>query len=254
MLTNSKQKLIQSLQMKKFRNEHNLFVVEGLKIVSELILNSNFITEVLIGEKVILDSSVIEIAKSKNIEIIACDDKVLQKISSHTTPQNCIALAKIIKQEIDFGYIKNQKVIALDNIQDPGNLGTIFRSADWFGIKNIVCSTYTVDCYNPKVVQASMGSLCNVNIFYVDLNIFLKQAHDLKMNIYGTLLNGISIENISLSAAGVLLLGNEANGISEKNLPFITQAITIDKSETTFAESLNVAIATAICCSKWNTI
>lgn len=251
MLTNNKQKLIISLQQKKFREEHALFAIEGIKIISEFICNTNLVEEVFIAESIVFSDVVMKNITLKNIELSVVDEKSLKKISNVTSPQNCIALVKMpIHNASDLQMI-NERVIALDEIQDPGNLGTIIRTADWFGIRTIVCSSNSVDCYNPKVVQATMGSICSTKVYYTNLSLFLEQAKNNGTEIYGTLLEGEDINTVQISPKGILLLGNESNGISAINKSFITKAITIKKSATAFAESLNIAVAASICCSRW---
>jgi len=251
-LTNAQQKHINSLQQKKYRTEFQQYIIEGLKIVEEYILHTHLIQQIILADIHILSPETLDIAKTKNIEICICDEKIFNKLSALVTNQKCLAIAKIAESTIDIEILKTQKTIALDSIQDPGNLGTILRTADWFGIKTIICTTDTVDCYNPKVVQASMGSLCNVNVIYTDLILFLQNATNQQIPIYGTLLNGNSILQSTFNKAGVLLVGNESRGISLAAQQHITQAITIPKANTAFAESLNAATATAICCSHWH--
>jgi TrmH family RNA methyltransferase len=246
MLTNNKQKLIVSLQQKKYRNEHQLFVIEGVKIISEFILSTNLITEVFISHENQLSAEVMSAAAAKGIEIALADEKSIQRISTQSTSQHCIALAKIFAHQTAIESLKNEVSIVLDQIQDPGNLGTIIRTADWFGIKNIYCSVDTVDCYNSKVVQSSMGSLCNVNLHYVSLQDLLSQTKLLGIKVFGTLLNGNALKETSIEKGSMLVFGNEANGISAEIKEYIDQAITISKSASTHAESLNVATTVAI--------
>ncbi len=252
MLTNNKQKLITALHQKKFRQEHGLFVIEGVKIISEFISRTDLVQELFMTENILFSDDVMLTIKKKNIEVSIVDEKTLVKLSALITPQNCIAIVKTNENKIDNLKLDEEKIIVLDDIQDPGNLGTIIRTADWFGIKSIVCSNNSVDCYNSKVVQASMGSICNTDIYYTNITSLLEKAKNQKVTIYGTLLEGENINEVEFAPTGILLLGNESKGISKSNLPFITNPITIKKSNTTFAESLNIAIAASICCSKWN--
>ena len=174
----------------------------------------------------------------------------MKKISALTTPQDVLALVEIPKIEFKNQYLYESPILALDFIQDPGNLGTIVRIADWFGIKNIVCSKDTVDIFNPKAIQATMGSIFSVNVFYVDFNVFLPNVKDIP--IYGTLLEGENIYKTELSKNGIILLGNEANGIRKINQAHITKPITIPNfNSQKKAESLNVAISAAIVCSEF---
>ena len=177
--------------------------------------------------------------------IIEISEKELASISSLKNPNEVLAVVSKKKVEnIDLSGL----TIALDNIQDPGNLGTIIRTADWFGIKNIVCSSDSVDVYNPKVLQATMGSFFRVNLVYVDLVEFFNQNS--KLTVYGALLNGDNVYNQQLlKSNAVLLMGNESKGVSDNLLPFITSKISIPKLGK--AESLNVSIATAILCAEF---
>jgi TrmH family RNA methyltransferase len=246
MLTNNKQKLIVSLQQKKFRNEHQLFVIEGIKIISEFVTSTNLVTEIYLSDDSLLSEETHHICQQKGITIELADVKTIERLSTQTTPQHCIALAKIIDVQLNISSLKNEVSIVLDQIQDPGNLGTIIRTADWFGIKNIICSNDTVDCYNYKVVQSSMGSLCNVQVHYVDLDLFLTESREQGLHIYGTLLNGVNYKNIEISKGSCLVFGNEAKGISDKLKQQIQSPITIQRSASTYAESLNVATTVGI--------
>mgnify|MGYP003574936763 FL=1 len=162
------------------------------------------------------------------------------------TPQSILALVHIPSQkDIDINLLKNQFSLVLDDVQDPGNLGTIIRTADWFGIKNIICSENTVEAYNPKTVQSTMGSLCRINIQYTSLNSFLTKA---KLPIYGALLNGANIYQTRWGNEGLILLGNEGHGISKELIEKINFPVTIPRFGE--AESLNVAVSAAIFCSE----
>jgi TrmH family RNA methyltransferase len=236
MVNKNQLKLIKSLHQKKYRNEHELFFVEGLKAVKEL-LNSNLkLVQVLTTNKFAGDFL--------NLETQEIDEKELKKISALHNPSGVLAVFETPKpKQIDI----QDWVIALDDIRDPGNLGTIIRLCDWFGIKNLVCSKETVDCFNPKVLQATMGSIARVNIVYKDLEPFLSQT---KLPIYGTFMEGDSIYKEKYLEAGIVVLGNEANGISSRIERLIQQRITIPQFGSKSAESLNVATATAIVLSE----
>ena len=183
---------------------------------------------------------------SQNIKLYEISQPELSKISTLSTPQALLAIIKIPKsEELTTKSLKGSFSLALDNIQDPGNLGTIIRTADWFGLKYIICSTDTVDVYNPKVVQASMGSLARVKVIYTDLEDFLKNT---ELPIFGALLDGISVYKTDFGNEGILLLGNEGNGISNDLLKLITFPVTIPRFGR--AESLNVAISASIFCSE----
>jgi TrmH family RNA methyltransferase len=236
MVNKNQLKLIKSLHQKKYRNEHELFFVEGLKAVKEL-LNSNLkLVQVLTTNKFAGDFL--------NLETQEIDEKELKKISALHNPSGVLAVFETPKpKQIDI----QDWVITLDDIRDPGNLGTIIRLCDWFGIKNLVCSKETVDCFNPKVLQATMGSIARVNIVYKDLEPFLSQT---KLPIYGTFMEGDSIYKEKYLEAGIVVLGNEANGISSRIERLIQQRITIPQFGSKSAESLNVATAAAIVLSE----
>ncbi|GAA4315407.1 RNA methyltransferase [Pontixanthobacter gangjinensis] len=238
MLSKSQIKLIKSLTQKKFRNKHELFTVEGIKGVMEFI-NSDF-------ELVSLFTTGKTFGLPKD-KLNLIEEKELKKISSLKTPQEVLAVFKIPSPA---AFKPEGLILALDGVRDPGNLGTIIRLCDWFGIENLICSGDTVDCYNPKVVQASMGSLTRVKINYLDLAEFLGQQKDLP--VYGTLLEGDNIYTSALPNSAVIVMGNEANGISEEIISLLKNKVTIPqfgKVQTT--ESLNVATATSIVLSEF---
>lgn len=238
MLSKSQIKLIKSLSQKKFRIQHELFVVEGIKGIREF-LNSDF-------ELVSLYSTGERFAVPDNYMTIV-DEISLKKITSLKNPQKALAVFKIP----DPGeIIPEGLVVALDGVRDPGNLGTIIRLCDWFGIENLICSNDTVDCYNPKVVQASMGSLTRVKISYMELPLFLKDNS--KFPVLGTMLEGENIYSTELPESGIIVLGNEANGISEEISALLTQKLNIPQfGKIQKTESLNVATATAIILSEF---
>lgn len=232
MVGKSQIKLIKSLQLKKNRNLHKLFVVEGKKTILEL-LNSDVEVHKLYSSNEEFVSDYAE-----NTELISSND--LKKISSLATPNGFLGVFKTpVTKTIDL----NDWVVALDAVSDPGNLGTIIRLCDWFGIKNLVCTTNTVDCYNPKVLQATMGSITRVNLVYTDLVEFLKTT---SVPIYGAFMDGDSVYKSNLPKKGILIMGNEANGISDEIAEIITQKIAIPQFGDITTESLNVATATAI--------
>lgn len=183
---------------------------------------------------------------SRKINFQEISVKDIEKISTLKTPQEVIGLVKIpIWPTLNYDSLKQRFSLVLDNIQDPGNMGTIIRTADWFGINDIICSEDTVDVYNPKVVQATMGSLARVNVHYTTLAQALQQ---IKLPIFGAMLDGENIYNTTFGDEGLLVMGNEGNGISADIERLITTKITIPRAGQ--AESLNVAIATAILCSE----
>ena len=235
MLSANQKKFVNSLKQKKFRNQHHCFVVEGVKMVEELLL-SDFKIDTIYA----LSDWATQHPKLK-VEVIS--EKELKSISSLVTPNKVIAIVQ--QKEKISSDLSKLLTIALDDIQDPGNFGTIIRTADWFGITNIICSEDCVDVYNPKVIQATMGSLFRVNVYYTNLATFLKKNSNL--TIYGALLNGKDISCKKLTSAGsILLMGNESKGIAENLIPLVTEKIAIPKFGN--AESLNVATATAILC------
>ncbi|MCK4561812.1 MAG: RNA methyltransferase [Flavobacteriaceae bacterium] len=238
MLSKNQFKLIHSLKKKKFRIQNNLFLAEGIKVVEELI-SSKFKLKTLFCTENYSNTFNVE-----NIQIIS--DKELKSISEFTSPNQVLAVFEIPEKDI----IKNTGLtLVLDEINDPGNLGTIIRLCDWFAVDQIVCSTNTVDCFNPKVVQASMGSLSRVSIVYSDLKPFLEKE---TRPIYGALLNGENVYKTSLPSHAVLIMGNEANGISNKVQKAITKPVTIPQfGDVLNTESLNVATATAILLSEF---
>lgn len=214
--------------------QHQLFVVEGIKGIQEF-LASDFELYKLYANDASFSS-----------EAIAITSKELQKISGLKAPNTALAIFKIPKSKT---LSPEGLVLALDAVRDPGNLGTIIRLCDWFGIQHLICSKATVDCYNPKVVQATMGSLSRVHIEYVDLEMFLKNyAHD----IFGTFMDGETIYSESLPKNGLIVMGNEANGISDDIERLVTKKLSIPRFGNLQAtESLNVATATAIVLSEF---
>ena len=232
MVGKSQIKFIKSLQQKKYRNQHGMFLVEGLKTVQEL-LDSNFEPHKLYTT----DAALIQ-ADQVGIELIS--EAELKKISNLKTPNKVLAIFKFpdIKPIDDREWI-----LALDDIRDPGNLGTIIRLCDWFGIQHLVCSENTVDCFNPKVLQATMGSIARVNIVYTDLLQFIT---DFKGLVYGTFMDGEPVYTIKLPQKGILVMGNEANGISNEIKNKVDKKISIPQFGGKQTESLNVATAAAI--------
>ncbi len=232
MVVKNQIKFIKNLQQKKYRNLHGLFVVEGYKTVNEL-LDSDFKAEIIYTTD--LDLFKNEVA---SIELISEAD--LKRMSGLKAPNKVLGVFYMPKSKpIDY----NNWVVALDDIRDPGNLGTIIRLCDWFGIPNLVCSLHTVDCYNPKVLQATMGSITRVNISYVDILPFMKTV---KAPIYGAFMEGSVVYGEKFSEKGILVMGNEANGVSKEMEALVEKKISIPQFGAQTAESLNVATATAI--------
>ncbi len=243
MLSKNQLKKIRALHISKYRRQKKSFIVEGPKVVSEFV-NSKFnVREIFAIEE--------WVNKNSNIHnnITQISHKELQAISLLKTPNQVVAIVAYPTQE-DFQYKENDLVLVLDSIQNPGNLGTIIRIADWFGIDKLICSKETVDVYNPKVVQASMGALTRVEFYYTDLANWLSKLNS-KIPIYGTLLEGENIFKTELSDNGVIIIGNEGNGISPEIQSYIKKRITIPSHNKSIMESLNAAIATAIVCAEF---
>lgn len=260
MLSKNQVKFVNSLKQKKFRAEHNLFIAEGTKIVSEL-LQSKIKVKQLFGTPDFFSSfeegSAMKTKIDNAIECIEVKINELERLSAQITPNEVLAVCEIPKFELNRGELNDKLTLVLDNIKDPGNLGTIIRIADWFGIETIICSNETVDAFNPKVVQATMGSIARIKLHYFDLNEFFEEFKIDKVNaklpIYGALLEGSSIYAKQLTTTGIIIIGNESKGISNTLVPFITDKIRIPsfshfKSDVGEAESLNAAIATSIIC------
>ena len=229
-------KLITSLSQKKYRQKHKLFVVEGVKVVQEF-LNSSYELEIVFSTDTDFSST------DKFIEVT---DQELKKISSLKNPNKVLAIFKIPNQ---INPIMGGLILALDSINDPGNLGTIIRLCDWFGIEQLVCSNETVDCFNSKVVQASMGSLTRVAVSYLDLKKYLQNA---SVPIFVADMDGLDVYKTKLPDSAVLVLGNEANGISDEIKQLVTTKITIPRyGDFQQTESLNVATASAILLSEF---
>jgi TrmH family RNA methyltransferase len=237
MISRSQLKYIQSLGQKKYRDEEGAFVAEGPKLVKELIESKNTeltqiyaLNEWIEGNKDLI----------KSINITTIDETELERISQLTTPNKVLAVVK--KFEANEPGIKERISLVLDAIRDPGNLGTIIRIADWFGISQIICSTDCADMYNSKVVQATMGSIARVNVFYTDLPVWLKQRSGVR--IYAAMLEGKDVTKMSTIKEGLIIIGNESMGIDKEVLQYSNEKISIPRKGD--AESLNAAVATGI--------
>jgi TrmH family RNA methyltransferase len=242
MISKSQISFIKSLHQKKIRKEHGLFIVEGLKSIQEFINSEYVVDSVYCTENLMpkLDNL------SRKIKPVGITESELSRISTLSTPQAILAVVQIPQQtDLNIKKLDGSFILALDGVQDPGNLGTIIRTADWFGLNTILCSKDTAEVYNPKVVQASMGSLSRVNIIYTDLGDVFSQIN---IPVYGALLDGKSIYETDFGQEGIILLGNEGNGISEYLIEKINYPITIPRYGK--AESLNVAISASIFCSE----
>lgn len=246
MISKAKIKFIHQLEHKKQRVQQQLFVAEGPKVVGDLIKKS---TPRLV---VALDSWLSSKHFDSSVEVCSVTDDELRKVSFLQHPQDVVALFPINDNEEILPNASKELILALDGVQDPGNLGTIIRIADWFGISHIVCSQTTADVYNPKVVQATMGSIAQVTLHYTDLQTYIgSQKNDVP--VYGTLLDGNNIYKDTLSQNGIIVMGNEGNGISPEIRRMVNHRILIPNypEGRDTAESLNVAIATAITCAEF---
>jgi len=250
MLSKNKIKFIQSLSRKKIRDQENVFLVEGNKMVLEAI-SCQLNVKLVAGIVSFLSEN--DIQTSFATEVITCTEEELRKASLLKNPQQALAVIEKPSEALNFSVLAQEFSLALDFIQDPGNLGTIIRIADWFGIKHIICSPDTVDCYNPKVIQASMGAIFRVKIHYADLKEVIQKAAANDLPVFGTFLKGENIYHTVLPPNGILVMGNEGNGISKEVERLIDHKIHIPSFQTvqTGSESLNVATATAICCSEF---
>ena len=238
MVSKNQIKLITSLQQKKYRTTHGLFLAEGKKVIDEL-LRSNYELFHLYETEYLFES-----VPANQKDLISVAD--LSKISALTTANNCLAIFRIPDQ---IQIVDKGLIIALDDIRDPGNLGTIIRLCDWFGIEQLVCSTSTVNLYNPKVIQATMGSISRVKVHYLNLLDFINST---TLPVYGTFMNGRNVYKELLPKEAVIVLGNEANGISASLEEIITNRLTIPRfGKLQQTESLNVASASAILMSEF---
>jgi TrmH family RNA methyltransferase len=244
-------KSISLLQQKKYRDEQQLFIVEGDKIIKELHKSEMVIDKIVALEDWYYKNP--EILNSTGAEIYVAKNVDLMRMSNFKTPNQVIAVAKYKRSKFEPIDIKNKLTIALDVIQDPGNMGTIIRLADWFGIENIICSNDSVELYNPKVIQSTMGAFIRVNVFHTDLSKFLKTAKNAGISIYGAFLDGENIYKTELKSTGIVVMGNESKGISPEIAEFVSNKLSIPSFSilSSKTESLNVAVATAVICSEF---
>ena len=256
MITNAQIKTVTSLKEKKYRKELNMFVVEGRKMTGELLKSNYEIINIFGTESWLQENDTIIRNKHIYEKTVTINNKELCRISSLKTPDEvlCVVRQKANKNydcNLPFYDNKNQLIVALDNINNPGNLGTIIRLCVWFGIKNIICNENTVDCYNPKVLQSTMGAIFHTNLVYTNLYSFL-QKYPSKY-VYGTVLhNGKNIYTEKLSSDGVIIIGNESHGISDDILQMINCPITIPCfANTDEVESLNASVACGIILSEF---
>lgn len=248
MISKPQIKKIASYKLAKHRNEDNVFVVEGVKMVGELLKSSYEIKEICATNNWLNQNN--KLASKRCQTLVEVKDQELERISSLNSPNQVLAIVK--RKEPKPIELKSHLVIVLDEIKDPGNLGTIVRIADWYGIENIICSENTVDIYNPKAIQSTMGSLFRVNITYKNLYNYISNLPS-NYPIYGTIVEGgENIYEETLSKEGLIIIGSESHGISKEIIPQITHPITIPNfSINQKTESLNASIATAIICSEF---
>ncbi|MDQ4139355.1 MAG: RNA methyltransferase [Bacteroidota bacterium] len=239
MLSKAALKYINSLQVKKYRFLHQAFLVEGAKSVKELLLSDYTIEKLFVTEEFLRKSTEI---KTKNLPYELIDEKDLTRAGTFSTNNAALAIAKM-KTPVFFQPDSSTLTLALDDIRDPGNLGTIIRLADWYGLKHIICSENCADFYNPKVIAATMGSFTRVNLLYVDLPEYLKKL-PVGLPLFGASLQGENLHRLTLQPSGMLVMGNEAHGIRPEVEEFLKHLIKIPRFGK--AESLNVANATGI--------
>lgn len=257
MLSKNHITFVNSLKQKKYREEHHLFIAEGAKIVPELLVSRIVVKQIFATSEFLRKNKI-----PGSIERFEIKETELERISGLMKANEALAICEIPENSFTEDSFKDKLTLVLDDIKDPGNLGTIIRIADWFGIENIVCSNDTVDSFNPKVVQATMGSIARINVHYTDLTEFLKFNPDsyrdqsLKPAVFGALLEGENIYSKQLPSSGFIVIGNESRGISAEVQQLITDKISIPsfshfKQDSGEAESLNAAIAAAIICSEF---
>ncbi|MDL2255676.1 RNA methyltransferase [Parabacteroides sp. OttesenSCG-928-K15] len=247
MISKGKVKLIKSLEKKKQRSESGLFIAEGNKLVADMLPAFQCICILAKPSWMATQGDI------PAQELLEVDEEDIRKASLLKNPQDVIAVFRLPEWSLQEVSSASQLTLALDGIQDPGNLGTIIRIADWFGIEHIVCHIDTADAFNPKVVQATMGALAHVKVHYTDLGEWLRQQKESSIPLYGTLLDGENMYTKELSATGVIVMGNEGNGIRPEIEALISEKLFIPSypAERETSESLNVATATAIVCAEF---
>lgn len=249
MISKSIIKLIKSLNKKKYRIKEKLFLAEGDKIILE-VLNSGFTVQTLIATEDFIDQNTNLANRAE--QLIQTEKEQIKKAGFLQSPPNSIAICTL-PQKPDLPHKIDKLSFYLDGIQDPGNLGTIIRTCDWYGIQNIFTSTDTADVFNPKVIQASMGSFCRVNVIPVDIQLLENLIQQSKLPVYGAFMDGKNIYSENLVQEALIILGNEGSGIREEAAKLVTNKISIPtfSENANTAESLNVAIAAAIICSEF---
>lgn len=242
MVTHADIKLVRSLADKRSRTETGLFVAEGAKLVEEICSSTLTINRIYCTGNPVAHPAAEQVST-----------KEMERMSLLKTPTDVLAVVEIPKYRLDPSIFSRRLVLALDDVQNPGNIGTIIRLADWFGIEDIICSEATADCFNPKVVQATMGAILRVRVHYTDLTATLKSAATAHTPVYGTFLEGENIYSANLTRTGIILMGNEGRGVSDRNAQYVSRRLFIPPYPATRhgSESLNVAIATAITCAEF---
>lgn len=241
-MTRAEIQLVRSLADKRSRTASGLFVAEGEKLIGELRISRFCVRKIFALEGVF---------EGPEVETVSAHD--MERISLLKTANNSLALVEIPHHELDLHSLAGKLILALDDVQNPGNIGTIIRLADWFGIEDIVCSHGCADCFNPKVVQATMGAILRVRVHYTDLGRFLEEASVQDIPVYGTFLEGNNLYDSQLTKAGIVLMGNEGRGISAGIGKYVTHKLFIPPypADRQGSESLNVAMATGVVCAEF---
>lgn len=242
MITKNEIQLVRALNDKRNRDSEGLFVAEGEKLVGEILRTNLHVHRLYTRESLFAEEQAVQVTAHE-----------MERLSLLKTPTSALAVVEIPHYRIDNATLRKQLVLALDEVQNPGNLGTIIRIADWFGIEHILCSRGTADCFNPKVVQATMGAILRVNIHYCDLDAYLRTEHQVGTPIYGTFLEGENIYQAPLTSTGIILMGNEGRGVTPATAQSVSHKLLIPPypADRRSSESLNVAIATGIVCAEF---
>lgn len=241
-MTRSDIQLVRSLSDKRGRSEHGLFVAKGAKLIGELRRSNLRIRRIFATEGLF-----------EGPEVECVTEKEMERLSLLKTPSNSLAIVEIPRYRLDAAHVGQRLTLALDDVQNPGNLGTIIRLADWFGIGEILCSPATADCFNPKVVQATMGAILRVRVHYVELAPLLAQAAARGVPVYGTFLEGENLYDAQLTDGGIIVMGNEGRGVRPDVAQTVTRKLFIPPfpADRRASESLNVAMATGVVCAEF---
>lgn len=241
-MTKAEIRLVRALADKRGREEHGLFVAEGAKLVAELRASHLRVQRIFAREGLFAGP-----------EVETVSPQEMERLSLLKTPSDALALVEIPRRRLDPAALAGRLTLALDDVQNPGNMGTIIRLADWFGITDIVCSEATADCFNPKVVQATMGAILRVRVHYTDLARLLAEAPALGLPVYGTFLEGDDLYDAPLTAAGIVVMGNEGRGVTPAVARTVTRKLFIPPypADRRGSESLNVAMAAGIVCAEF---